>query len=271
MKTLTRRELLERSLALAAVGAAAPLQSLRAQPAVDDLVEFQRVVAANRILSRENVVDGFGHVSVRDPRDPARYVMSRSRSPEFVELSDLMEFHSNGDRVDPRDTRRPYGERMIHGAIYESRPDVGAVVHHHSYAVVPFSVTDEPLRPIAHSASIIGAEIPVWDIRNRYGDTDMLVRTMEMGNDLADTLGDNTCLLMRGHGAVVATPTVQQAVVTSVYLQVNAQLLSEALKLGDPAYLTDEEIKLSAVAQLSPLALDRVWEYYCIRAGVDPI
>ena len=84
MKTLTRRELLERSLALAAVGAAAPLQSLRAQPAVDDLVEFRRVVAANRILSNEAVVDGFGHVSVRDPRDPGRYVMSRSLSPEFV-------------------------------------------------------------------------------------------------------------------------------------------------------------------------------------------
>ena len=271
VRAFTRRQILERTLAVAAIGALPPMRSLRAQTPVENLVEFERVVAANRILSNEGVVDGFGHVSVRDPRDPGRYVMSRSLSPEFVELSDLMEFHSNGDVVDPSDTRRPYGERMIHGAIYESRPDVGAVVHHHSYAVVPFSVSTEPLRPIAHSASIIGAEIPVWDIQNEYGDTDMLVRTMEMGHNLADTLGDNTCVLMRGHGAVVATPTVQQAVVTSVYLQVNAQLLSEALRLGDPTYLTDEEIEQSTVAQLSPLALDRVWEYYCIRAGVEPI
>ena len=160
---------------------------------------------------------------------------------------------------------------MIHGAVYEARPEVNAVVHNHSYELIPFGITDTPLRAVAHTCASIVAEIPVWDIQNEYGDTDMLVRTMEMGHNLADTLGDNTCLLMRGHGAVVATPTVQQAVVTSVYLQVNAQLLSEALRLGDPTYLTDDEIEQSTVAQLSPLALDRVWEYYCLRAGVDPV
>ena len=270
-KGLTRRQLLERSLAVTALGATASMRSLEAQTTVENLIEFQRVVAANRILARESVVDAFGHVSVRDPRDRERYVMSHSRSPEFVELSDLMEFRSNGDRVDPNDTRRPYGERMIHGAIYETRPDVGAVVHHHSYAVVPFSVSTIPLRPVVHVASVIGAEIPVWDIRDDFGNTDMLVRSMEMGHDLAQTLGDNTCLLMRGHGAVVVGATVQQATVASVYLQVNAQILLQALTMGEPEYLSAGEIELSSVAQFSPLGLDRAWEYFCIRAGVDPV
>ena len=270
-RRLSRRQLLESSLAVAGLGLTARMAPLSAQTTVENRLEFQRVVAANRILSNEGVVDAFGHVSARDPRDADRYVISHSRSPELVELSDLMEFHSNGERVDPSDGRRPYGERMIHGAIYESRPDVNAIVHHHSYAVVPFSVSDTPLRPIVHVASVIGAEIPVWDLQTEYGDTDMLVRSMEMGHDLARTLGSNTCLLIRGHGAVVVGANVKQAVIASVYLQVNAQLLAEALRLGEPTYLTDEEVERSSAAQVSPLALDRAWEYFCIRAGVDPV
>lgn len=269
---LRRRRLLKAALGLGLAGASPALwgQSERKTQPLPDLVEFQRLVAANRILANENVVDAFGHVSVRHPRDPDRYVMSRSRSPALVEFADLMEFEQNGDPVDAQG-RRPYGERMIHGAIYESRPEVGSVVHHHAYAVLPFSITERALRPVVHTASVIGAEIPVWDIRERFGDTDLLVRTMEHGRDLANTLGGNTCLLMRGHGAVVATATVQQAVLVAFYLQVNAQILLQALGLGTPTGLSDGELPLSAATQFSPLAVDRAWEYFCIRAGVDPV
>jgi len=269
-RALTRRDLLEASL-LVGLGFGVPGLSARAQTTVENLVEFQRVVAANRILANEGVVDAFGHVSVRDPRDSTRYVMSHSRGPALVELEDLLEFEADGSKVNPEDGRRPYGERMIHGAIYEARPDVNAVVHHHSYAVVPFSVSTTPLRPIVHVASVIGGEIPVWDIRDDFGDTDMLVRSMEMGRRLAEVLGDNTCLLIRGHGAVVAGADVKQAVISSVYLQVNAQLVSEALAMGEPEYLSPREIEQSSATQFSPLGLDRAWEYYCVRAGVDPV
>jgi HCOMODA/2-hydroxy-3-carboxy-muconic semialdehyde decarboxylase len=270
--TFTRRAILGGSMGFAALGATAPLRRLSAQTTVENLVEFQRVVAANRILANEGVVDAFGHVSVRDPRNPDRYVMSHSRSPEFVELSDLIEFESDGTKVDPSDPRTPYGERMIHGAIYESRPDVNSVVHHHSYSVVPFSVSGIPLRPVVHVGSVIGAEVPVWDLQTSFGNTDMLVRTMEMGHDLAETLGDNTCLLIRGHGAVATGADVKQAVSASVALQVNAQIQLDSLQLDeDPTYLTDEEIERSRVTQFSPLALDRAWEYFCRRAGVEPV
>jgi len=268
---LTRRELLEASLLLTVFGVSVPGLSPRAQTVVENLVEFQRVVAANRILANEGVVDAFGHVSVRDPRNSGRYVMSHSRSPSLVELEDLLEFEADGSKVNLDDPRRPYGERVIHGAIYEARPDVNAVVHHHSYAVVPFSVSTIPLRPIVHVASVIGSEIPVWDMRDNFGDTDMLVRNMEMSRELAQVLGDNTCLLIRGHGAVVAGATIKQAVMTAVYLQVNAELVSQALAMGEPEYLSPREIEQSSATQFSPLGLDRAWEYYCIRAGVDPI
>lgn len=242
-----------------------------AAPTIEDRVEFRRVVAANRVLANENVVDAFGHVSVRDPRNPHRYVMSHSRSPELVEYSDLMEFEQDGTPVDARG-RRPYGERMIHGAIYETRQDVNAVVHHHAYSVIPFSVTDTPLVPLTHTAAVIGAEIPVWDIRTGFGDTDMLVRTMEMGRSLARKLGDNTCLLMRGHGAVVVGASIKEAVLSAIYLEINARILAQTLAIAaDPQVLSAAEVELARETQFSPLGADRAWEYYCLRAGVEPI
>lgn len=273
-KQLSRRFLLEGALALAGVGATVPWRLARAQGArdalIEDRVEFRRVVAANRILAHEGVVDAFGHVSVRDPRNARRYVMSRSRSPQLVEFSDLMEFEQHGTPVDARG-RRAYGERMIHGAIYESRSDVNAVVHHHAYSVIPFSVTSTPLVPLTHTASVIGAEIPVWDIRDAFGDTDMLVRTMEMGRDLAAALAHNTCLLMRGHGAVVVGRSVREAVLSAIYLEINARILLRTLALGEPVTLSPGELELTRATQFSALGADRAWEYFCHRAGVDPI
>ena len=187
----------------------------------------------------------------------------------MVEVDDLMEFTLDGTPVDARG-RTPYGERVIHAAVYAARGDVQSVVHHHAYSVLPFTITSEPLRPVVHTASVIGAEIPVWDIRTRFGATDMLVRTIEQGRDLAAMLADNTCLLIRGHGAVVAGGSIERAVLTAIYLQVNANVLLQALPLGAPVGLEAEEIARSAEAQFSPLALDRSWEYFCQRAGVDP-
>jgi HCOMODA/2-hydroxy-3-carboxy-muconic semialdehyde decarboxylase len=242
----------------------------RAQSRAGDVPrELARLVAANRVLANEGVVDAFGHVSVRDPRNPERFWLSRSRSPALVELGDLMEFTLDGTAVDARG-RTPYGERMIHAAVYAARADVHSVVHHHAYGVLPFTITDEPLRPVVHTASVIGAEIPVWDIRAKFGATDMLVRSIEQGRDLAATLAGNTCLLMRGHGAVVVGASIERAALTAIYLVVNANVLREALPLGVPKPLSAEEIERSAEAQFSPLALDRSWEYFCQRAGVDP-
>ena len=257
--------MLEGAAALAVLGGGVA----RGQAARDVPRELARLVAANRILANEGVVDAFGHVSVRDPRNRDRFWLSRSRSPALVELDDLMEFALDGTAIDARG-RTPYGERMIHAAVYAARADVQSVVHHHAYGVLPFTITAEPLRPVVHTASVIGAEIPVWDIRTKFGGTDMLVRSIEQGSDLAATLADNTCVLIRGHGAVVVGSSVERAVLTAIYLQVNANVLLQALPLGAPEPLSAEEIARSAEAQFSPLALDRSWEYFCLRAGVDP-
>ena len=267
---VARREFLRATFGVLATAPFADRLMAQGDGVIPDTVDFKRLIAANRILAREGVVDAFGHVSIRDPGNPKRYVMARSRSPELVGHGDLIRFEQDGRSLDPAQ-RLPYGERMIHGAIYEARSDVNSVVHNHAYALLPFSITGRTLEPVIHVASVIGSEIPLWDIATKFKDTDLLVRSMEQGRDLAATLGRNSCVLMRGHGAVVAAASLKEAVMIAVYLQLNAEVQLQAMGIGTPKALTDKEVELSRATQFSPLALDRAWEYFCTRAGVDPI
>ncbi len=227
-----------------------------------------QLVAANRILAHEGVVDAFGHVSLRHPENPDRYLLSQSRAPELVGMNDLMEFTLEGDPIDQE--RRPmYAERPIHGGVYEARPDVQAVVHNHSPAVIPFGVTGTPLRPVFHLAAIMGDEVPVWDIRDRFGNTNLLVTTMEQGRDLARCVGGGRAALMRGHGCVVAGSSLKEAVMAAIYLQVNARLLLDSLPWGNVIYLSAGEVEKMSETQLLPLSVNRAWEYWSMRAGCE--
>jgi ribulose-5-phosphate 4-epimerase/fuculose-1-phosphate aldolase len=224
------------------------------------------LVIANRILAHEGVVDAYGHISVRHPERSDRFFLSASRSPELVTLDDIIEYDLDCNPIDLRG-RTQYTERPIHGAIYHRRPDVISVVHNHAYEVIPFTVVQSvKLKPVLHVAAGLGAEIPVWDIRNKFGDTNLLVTTSAQGDDLAEALGANRVVLMRGHGAAVAGLSIQSAVHTSVYLKVNAQLQAEAMRLGgDIVYLSEGEI---AEMQKSSAGHARAWEYWTRRAGI---
>jgi HCOMODA/2-hydroxy-3-carboxy-muconic semialdehyde decarboxylase len=233
--------------------------------------ELRDLAIANRILAREGVVDAFGHVSLRHPGRPDRFFLARSRSPELVTPDDLMEFALDGTPVDARG-RTPYSERFIHGAIYEKRPDVHSVIHNHSHEIIPYGITPVKLRPVLHVGGAIGEEVPVWDIRRKFGDTNMLVVNMDQGRDLAATLGRNRVALMRGHGCAVAGTTLREAVFTAVYLQVNAKLQTEAMALSDDVqYLSPGELALTKEMLSQQIGLDRAWEYWTRRASLAGI
>jgi ribulose-5-phosphate 4-epimerase/fuculose-1-phosphate aldolase len=226
---------------------------------------LDELVTANRILAREGVVDSFGHVSIRHPDRPDRYILSRARAPECIEVDDLMEFAVDGASVDHSD-RRPYAERYIHAGVYEARPDVGAVVHHHSPSVIPFSVTAAPLAPVMHMCAGIGHSVPTWDSRTRFGDTNLLVTNMEMARDLAAALGRRPAILMRGHGAVVAGSALREVVFNSIYLQLNADLQMKAAGLGGVTFLSEGEIA-AVLRTRGSFTFERAWEFWCRRAG----
>jgi ribulose-5-phosphate 4-epimerase/fuculose-1-phosphate aldolase len=217
------------------------------------------LVTANRILAQKGVLDSFGHVSARHPENPQRYLMSRSRAPRLITQNDICEFSLDSTPVDDRGFRM-YGERPIHGCIYQARPDVMAVCHNHAYPLLPFAVTKVPMSPAIHMAGVIGSEVPVWDIRDLFGDTNMLVTTNEIGRSLATFLGHRPAVLMRGHGSVIAGASIPEVVFTAYYLQLNAEVLIHSQALGNVHYLSPQEVRLSAEMNLSPLALERAWE-----------
>jgi ribulose-5-phosphate 4-epimerase/fuculose-1-phosphate aldolase len=230
---------------------------------------LEELVTANRILAREGVVDSFGHVSARHPDNPQRFLLSRARAPDCIEVDDIMQFSLDGTAIDARG-RAPYLERFIHGAIFEARSDIQAVVHNHSASVIPFGVTGHKLRPLLHMCGNIGHEVPIWDSHDKFGDTALLVENMDMGRDLAAAVGAGRTVLMRGHGATIAGPNVRHAVFVSVYLEVNAKLQMQAMAMGGIKFLTRGEVD-KILERTGPYTVNRAWENWCRRAGREAL
>ena len=239
----------------------------KARPNVEVKALIDDLVTGNRILYDQKVMDGYGHLSARDPRDPNRFLMSRARAPGLVEASDIMVFGLDGEPVED-DGRPIYSERFIHSEVYKARPDVHGVVHTHSPTVVPFSVTQVPLKPIR--APFFYPEVPVFEIRDAGGWTNLLISNSALGQALAEKLGNNSVALLRGHGNVVVGPTLRIAVYRAVYTEANAQLLLHAKMLGGPInYLAPEEAAIMEANQTRPRpghGHDRTWELWASEA-----
>jgi ribulose-5-phosphate 4-epimerase/fuculose-1-phosphate aldolase len=221
---------------------------------------IEDVVAANRILFDQGVVDGFGHISARHDKDPQRFLLARSMAPGLVTAADIMEFDLDGNPVDPQG-RTPYLERFIHSEIFKAQPEVAAIVHSHSPAVIPFGVVAEArLRPIYHMSSFLGFGVPVFEIR------DSGVRTPQLGAALAKTLGAAPVALLRGHGNVVVGGSVREVVFRAVYTEVNARLEADALRLGQGqvTFLNDEEAKNSTATNRGQIT--RAWDLWKAKA-----
>ncbi len=219
---------------------------------------------ANRILAKYNVLDGFGHVSVRHPSKPGHFLLSRSLAPELVTADDIMEFDSDSNAANG-DTRTPYLERFIHGEIYRARPDINAVVHSHSPSVIPFASSSVRLRPIYHMAGFLSGGAPVFDIRCCFGHTDMLIRNRDQGVELAKTLAQENVSLMRGHGFVAVGKDVRLAVYRAIYTEMNASLQQKAISLGGEVTYLDLEEAIKADAMMEGVMF-RPWELWKKKA-----
>jgi len=224
--------------------------------------EIEDLVAANRILSDQGVVDGFGHVSARHGEDATRFLLARSMAPGLVMPDDILEFDLEGNALEQRGSAL-YVERFIHSEIYKAHPEVKAIVHSHSPSIIPFGVTKVPLRPIYHMSSFLGAGVPIFEIRETGGPaTDMLIRNSELGAALARIIGKSAVVLMRGHGNVVVGDSVQQVVFRAIYTEVNAKLQAEALRLGagEIDFLNPDEAARATVTNNA--VLSRPWELW---------
>jgi ribulose-5-phosphate 4-epimerase/fuculose-1-phosphate aldolase len=228
------------------------------------------LVIANRILAKEDVVDAYGHVSIRNPDNPKSFFISRSLAPELIEKDDIVELGLDGEPL-KNEKRSLYLERFIHAAIYEMRPDINSVVHAHAEDTLPFGIAAATkLKPVIHSGSFIGPNVPVWDIADKFGATNVLVTNMAQGRDLAKCLGKNSVALMRGHGFASAARSLIEVVRLSVYLPRNARALMRAKMLGGKIkYLSKGEMDARNKGY-SPYSNEtwRAWEYWANKAGI---
>jgi ribulose-5-phosphate 4-epimerase/fuculose-1-phosphate aldolase len=231
-------------------------------PSSTDLAALKAELAlANRILVAQGVVDAFGHVSVRHPGRPDRFLLARNMAPGSVTADDILEFDLDGNAVDST-AHKVYLERFIHGQLLRARPDAMAVVHTHSPAVIPFSVASgAELRAVSHMGSFLGVHTPVFEIRDVAGDaSDLLIRDNALGHALARSLGKGPAVLMRGHGVTVVGSTLREAVFRAVYTEFNARIQFNALALGPVTYMTEGEASASAATNASQI--DRAWNVW---------
>lgn len=225
---------------------------------------LEDLAAASRILADQGVFDAAGHVSMRHPDHPERFLMSRSLAPALVTADDIMELDLDSNPVDQRG-RTMFRERFLHGMIFKARGDVMAVVHSHSPAVIPFGITQVAMKPTFHMAAFLYEEPPVFEIRDVAGWTNMLITSNELGTALAKTLGQKSVALMRGHGNVVVGPNLPIAVFRAIYTEVNARLQTTALALGGPVnYLAPEEGDI--ITNKEPGDVGRTWNLWKTKA-----
>ena len=234
---------------------AAPLSGGVVERAVlDDLA------AASRILADQGVFDAAGHVSMRHPGHAERFLMSRSLAPALVTADDIMEITLECEVCEPRG-RRAFIERFLHGAIYRARQDVMAIAHGHSPSVIPFGLVTTPMRATYHNAAFLAEGVPIFDIRDRFGATDIVINSAERGAALAEALGDKAVVLLRAHGVVVVGPSLQAAVFRAVFTEISARVQLHAAVLGGPIAALDAEEGRKADA-VNLATLGRSWELW---------
>ena len=256
-------------LGLCASSAAQPTMPASAGPPDPKLIED--LVAANRILADQGLLDGWGHVSVRHDKNPNRFLMARGVAAQLVTPQDIIEFDLDSRPVDTHGLPLSalFTERYIHGEIYKLRPDVIAVVHTHAPSLIPFGDTKVPLQPMYHRSAFIAFGVPVFEIRERAGMTDMLIRNQTLGRNLAEALGDHPAVLMRGHGAAITGPSLPRVVSRTIFLSLNATLQAEAMRMGAPiTYMDIEEARLIEAREGHGLA--RTWEGWKQKAMGKP-
>jgi ribulose-5-phosphate 4-epimerase/fuculose-1-phosphate aldolase len=230
---------------------------------VSDPALIDDLVAANRILSDHGVLDAYGHISARDPKNPQRYWLSRSMAPVLVNAEDIIEFDIDSNPVRAGENRL-FFERVIHGEIYRARPDVMAVVHNHSPSLIPFCNSETRLRPMVGNAAFLGEGVPVFDIRDVDDEGDLNVCNVPQAQALAQALGAEWVVLLRRHGAVAVGESIRQCVRHAIIAERNARQQIEATMLGPVQFLTKSEIAFARRSK--PKDPDRGWALWKQRA-----
>jgi ribulose-5-phosphate 4-epimerase/fuculose-1-phosphate aldolase len=236
-----------------------------AAPPDTDEIRKAELVIASHLLADQEVLDSFGHISVRSVKNPKVFYMPRAMAPAMVQAEDIIEISvETGELIDPK-AGRPNGERYIHSETYKARPDVQSVIHSHSMAVIPFGVAGVPLQPVVAQAGFLPRETPVFEIRDVWGpdakERGVQVRNLKHAAALAKVLGDAPAVILRGHAHNVVGDTIHRAVVRACYININARVQMDAMRLsgGKIIALDQKEIDYHVIENFD---VERPWDNF---------
>ena len=215
------------------------------------------LIDACRILSHEELGRGFGHVSARVPGTDL-FLLTPRVSLALVKEKELLMLNLQGKVVEGKST--PPSEAALHAAVFKRRADVQAIARIHARKANYFSVTDRKIEPVHNHGSFFHGGVPLFS-------QTPLISTLELGAEVAETLGPNPAVLLRGNGQVTVGRTIPEAVMMAIYLEEAADMLYGALQIGAPVFLGAEEYGLTKTETLTPVDLERAWNYYKSRLG----
>jgi ribulose-5-phosphate 4-epimerase/fuculose-1-phosphate aldolase len=206
-------------------------------------------ITALRIIYREGLSDAFAHLSARSPGGNEMIFMPR-KSPALVEKDQLFYV----------DFEKPVPQSSLHQAVYKTRPDVKAVFHFHSPAVILLSVIGETIRPMHNYSAIFYQGVPLY---TGTGQVESAARAGEM----AKLLGEARALMLRGHGAVVVGQSIREVCMLALFLEESARLQAEAMRLGTPMFMARDEAEKIAKRTFKPASVERAWEHFAAKSA----
>ena len=210
------------------------------------------IISACRVLSQQQLVEGFGHVSARIA-DSDRFILTPRISLALVKEHELLTMNLQGEVVEGS-AAAPF-EAWLHTAIMKSKPRINAITRIHARVANIFSVTDRKLEPVHNHGSFFAGGVAVFHAPD-------LISSEPLGNSVAEALADKPALLLRGNGQVTVGRTIPEAVMMAIYLEEAAAILYGALQIGKPIPLTIDESKQREREALPPVDMERAWNFY---------
>ena len=218
-------------------------------------IDYRTLIArAIRILNSRGVMHKSGHVAARDASDPQRmWINSRKASRSTLTAKDVVPVDlRNGEWIGEGD--EPPSEFHIHRAIFNRRPEVGAIVHSHPEHIVALSIARRPLLAVTVDGGFLGARTPLYDDAGH-------IDTPERGEAVANSLGSAPAVVLRGHGIVVVAGVVEHVVTRIILAEENARMQYMASALGDIEPLRPDELERIAKHTASPKSIQKAWHY----------
>lgn len=211
------------------------------------------------ILANEGHWDQIlGHVSVRIPKQDRILMKPHSFGLEEIRPQHIIVCNLDGKKIEGKYER--HSEIFIHTEIFKARPDVNCVVHTHPPYAIAFGSLRQPLRPVSHEGSVFCEGLPLFDY------TTALIRTPELGREVAKTLGSCRGVLMKNHGSTVVGDSIEVATLYAVFLEKAARIQLLATASGEPSWTSDEEAKVKFEQIYTPHRLGSMWDYFVRRA-----